>query len=139
MKPSNSGETFWMFLSLLCLPLEKQLAIIGGVASSGDESTAKHGTNADLVLWVLQEYYIGWFDEVNEGGAAREIMDLIETDVFGSRNYLSDFKEAEAWIKLRGLAAQALFEAGLDLWPIDGTIDFNEFIELQYSQEIGRE
>ncbi|WP_374536726.1 hypothetical protein [Chitinimonas taiwanensis] len=131
MNPENPGETYWMFLSLLCLPIDKQLELIGGVPLNSTSHISMHGTNADHVLWVIEEYYIGWFDEVSKGGAAEEIQELIQTGAFGFPNYLMDFIDGAQWKKLRSLACMAISQAGLDVWPIDRAIDFNDFIELQ--------
>ena len=115
-----------MFLSLLCLPLEKQLELIGDVPVEGKGLVSKHGTNADNILWVLQEYYSGWFDEVSEAGAGKSIIALIESGAFKQVNYLDDFQQSKPWVELRQLAKQAIEQSGLEYWPIEQTIDFHE-------------
>jgi len=132
IKPTNTGEPFWLFLSILCLPIEEQLEIIGGVPSKKDNSKiSMHGTNADHLLWALEEYYNGWYDEIDENGPGEEIITLIQSGSFEQINYLESFVEGKSWLKIRSLAKEAIKQAKLEPWPINGTINFYEYIELQ--------
>lgn len=64
MNPSQSAETFWLFLSLLCLPVDRQIEIIGLADYEPDNS------EMDLVyspvsqlLSAIYQYFNGWCDE----------------------------------------------------------------------------
>ena len=76
MEPSDSGETFWMLLSLLVLPVEEQVRVIGGLPETASkiEGSNYYGdpyvfpedlkdNNAILLLSMLATYSSGWLDE----------------------------------------------------------------------------
>ena len=131
MKPNHSYEVFWMALSVLCLPIKEQLEVIGGIPpESEDIHISMHGTNADLLLWLFEEYKNGWLDNIEEG-KAYDIIKLIQSGKFPEVTFLDLFINGQPWIELRRLAKIAIKEAKLDLWPIEETIDFYAYIEIQ--------
>lgn len=129
--PNESGEPFWMFLSLLVQPVDKQISIIGGLPKEGsDKMRQLHANPALQLLGALSEYFSGWWDAFEpECKAAEEMIRLIEG---GSRFRFSEegFIEDENWNQLRSLAKKALLESGLDPWPVPDHINFEEYLEV---------
>lgn len=130
MKPTLSGETIWMFISLLTLPVDHQLKIIGGVPHRGNPALKDYTrNNAIHLLSVIGEYYISWLDEFYpECPNAEALIDFVET--MGFYYSYEDFKEGDEWNELRRLAKAALEEVGLEPWPVPDSINFNDYIEI---------
>lgn len=133
MQPSQSAETFWMLLSLLCLPIDKQIEIIGGVPKDDDPITGKIdlvNNPASQLIDTLVQYYNGWWDEFEPNvGSAEELYRMIDGgEPIGFTE--ADFISSESWKKLRQLAKASLNEVGLEPWPVPEKINFADYIEI---------
>jgi hypothetical protein len=129
MEPSDGEETIWMFFSLLTLPVDRQIEIIGGVPHQGEPLVGNLRDNAGLLLSTMQEYYIGWWDEfAPECPNAEVLFDFINK--MTEPGSYENFTEGDQWKKLRRLAKAVLDEVGLDPWPVPNRIDFNDYIEV---------
>ncbi len=135
MEPTESGETFWMFLSLLSLPVEKQIEILGGLPTKDDPLVTDYSQNpASNLLAVLYEYYSGWLDEFFPNCPNAEALYLAVNGgkefKFSQDNFIHD----DEWEELRTLAKRALKESGLEPFPVPDRIDFDRYIEIVSTQ-----
>lgn len=131
MDPDGSGEVFWMLLSLLSLPVNQQLGILG--VPDDDEDLSSSDDECEqlaYLLGTLSEYYSGWVDEFYPNCPYAQ-------SLYSKINGEADFKcQVQAfigdneWIELRELAKNALIEAGLPHFPVPATIDFSQYIEI---------
>ena len=128
--PDHNGETFWMLLTLLTLPVKQQIELIGGLPKRGDPRSLDYSNNnASFLLGTLSEYYNGWWDEFEPSCPnAEKLMSFIENESFELSE--ESYENEENWRKLREFAALALRESGLDPWPISNQINFDDYIEI---------
>lgn len=132
MEPEQSGEVFWMLLSLLCQPENKQLEILGALPLLGTDLLAKHGVHnpAALLLDTMYQYYNGWRDEFEPNV---KYADALFAMVNGGVRFpltTDGFLYDESWKILRKLAKASLEEVGLEEWPVPRKIDFSKYIEI---------
>ena len=131
MDTSQSVETFWMLLSLLVLPVDKQIEIISDLPEQGDPLAYDYSRNpASHLLSTMFEYWSGWLDEFYpDCPSAQKLYDAINggMDFKMSRQ---GFIKGEQWVELRRLAKLSLEEAGLGPFPVPEKIDFNHYIEI---------
>ncbi len=131
MKPTESGEMFWMLLSLLILPVEKQLEIIGELPYERGSLAIDTAKNpAVYLLDTLSEYYAGWLDEFYPNCPNAEALYSAINGGIDFKLSQKGFINDKSWNKLRGLAKLSLKEAGLDPFPVPERIDFNDYIEI---------
>lgn len=144
MEPSDSGETFWMLLSLLVLPVEEQVRVIGGLPETASkiEGPKYYGdpyvfpedlkdNNAISLLSMLATYSSGWLDEFDpDCPNARRIDEMAGGGkvIFGYS--LGDFKNKDEWKLLRSLAKDSLKEVELDIWEVPDRIEFEKYLEI---------
>ena len=131
MKTNAPSEAFWMAVSVLASPDEALLEALGGVPSKDSHSKiSEHGTNADHLLWLLQEYKIYWAADFGELPTFRELERHLDKPERPDISHLEDLG-GNYWRTLRNLASELLKETGLEEWPIRGSINFYDYIELQ--------
>lgn len=130
IEPNESGETFWLMISLLCLPVEEQIEIIGGLPDEGDELANDYERNpASFLLSTIYEYYNGWLDEFYPNCPCAE---ALYDAVNGGSEFLMTrdaYVNSDSWKRLRELARMALEESGLPLFPVPDKINFDKYIE----------
>ena len=132
MNPDQTAETFWMLLSLLCLPVDRQMEIIGGVAKDGCLEGQNNFVNnpASQLIDTMYQYYNGWWDEFEPAVEnAEKLFQMLDGgSIFGFTE--QDFISGYSWIELRKLAKAVLEEAKLEPWPVPNKIDFSDYIEI---------
>lgn len=138
MEPELSSETYWMLLSLLCLPsTSDQASRFTREIPTKSENDVRLACNPLVQLAnTFGEYYSGWFDAFGPDCGVAETFQNLITEL-GNRDWNNppgmfckeEFFEGDGWKVLRRLAADALSEAGLPYWPVPRKIDFNEYIE----------
>ena len=132
MEPAYSGETFWMLLSFLCQPEDKQLEILGELPILDNDPLAEYGAHnpAALLLDTMYLYYSGWWDEFAPNTQyAEEIYSMLGSGIFFPLT-TNGFLYGESWKILRKLAKAALEEVGLEEWPVPESIDFSKYLEI---------
>jgi hypothetical protein len=132
MEPNQTAETFWMLLSLLCLPVDRQIEIIGDIPK-GDFADGKVdfvNNPASQLIDTMIQYYNGWWDEFEPNVEnAEKLFRMIDGGTcFGFTE--NDFVSGQSWNKLRELAKAALDEAKMEFWPVPDKIDFSDYIEI---------
>lgn len=131
MHPSQSAETFWLLLSLLCLPLERQVEIIGlAEYESSNSDLDLVYSPASQLLSAMYQYFNGWWDEFEPNVKnAEKIFSMLSSGLdFGFTT--NDYMYGGNWGVLRTLARKTLDEAEMELWPVPEKINFSDYIEI---------
>lgn len=124
IEPENSDEIIWMTLSLLILPPEEQIKIIGGKGEDRSEKLK----NAGHILGMLFDFCNGWLDEMHPNTQnAEKLFEYINNRKF--EYSVASFIDGNNWNELRKLAKLTLEESGFEPWPLPKRIKFSDYSE----------
>jgi hypothetical protein len=135
-EPKDSADVMWLLLSLLILPVEKQIEVIGGIPAKGDLLTREFSrNNAALLLRALEEFSVSWSDEFEPScSAAKQLVDIVST--MSSEQCLDSFLDGSEWRRLRKLASEALREVGLEPHPVPQRLDLADYVEVLHPEDV---
>lgn len=120
---------FWQLISILTFPLDKQIAIIGGLPTKR-LSKMPYITNAFLFYIALYEYNNCWLDEFYEKLWDKEneqpiiifqqfretLLEMNESDCYSLKEFYN-----QRWQRLRRLAVEILQKVKLPAMDFDET------------------
>lgn len=127
----QSGNTLWMLVGVLTLPISEQERVIGGINSNKDECS-NHLVQFLSALQVFQDSFYDHFDfELNgEFEIYEKFKQLLRCNHF--KMDIDGFYNDESWNNLRKSGTELLKVTGLPVYePID-IINFEDFLEFVY-------
>jgi hypothetical protein len=136
----KEGDMLWIFLSLLTLPVDKQIYLIGGLMDDDDIVQDKFFvSNSKLLTCALSRFCHSWVDEgfnffldidSQTNSSLYQDFQKAISEAGGFNIYKKDFITRIEWHNLRHVAEVILEKSGLPACNIAEPIDFNDFMEM---------
>ena len=131
----DSSDLFWKLISILTLPIEKQINIIGKLPEK--QFKDPYITNLYLFHCSLETYIGSWIDEfdflyIDEQPSAlyKDFIEAIDTIDYTDCLTTQDFIKNRKWNHLRALAKEFLAKSGLPAIEIQEFVNFGEYVRV---------
>jgi hypothetical protein len=143
----QSGEGLWILLSVLVLPIERQIEVIGGLTDDEHEINDKMFVSNSLLFsdalycygysWVDQDFDFLYDFEEHKPSRLQEAFIAAIAGTSTLDKYKSQFINSVEWAEVRRLGSLILEMSGLPPNPVEQPIDFNEYLEIVIDPEHG--